>query len=78
MSVPQLTPALLHKIDQQFPGFMDWYNLLMVFLRTKFDTEGDVRLLTPAKGLIMTNVSGNNTRRLRLSDDGLGLILEDA
>jgi hypothetical protein len=58
VSIPQLNPATMKEIDRQFPGFEQWYNLLMAFLRTKFDTQGYVRLVTAGTGIYAVSPNG--------------------
>lgn len=58
MSIPQMAPELIKNIDQQFPGFQNWYTLLMTFLKTKFDTQGDIRFLVAAKGIFIISPNG--------------------
>lgn len=67
MSIPQLNPSLLHSIDEQFPGFLNWYTLWMTFMQTQFDTKGDITLLTAGKGIEL--VSSNGTKYLATVDN---------
>ena len=43
----------------------------------RIKNNGDVKLIIPGKGIIMTNTAGNVTKRVRLNDIGDGLIFEN-
>ncbi len=45
-------------MDEQFPGFLNWYTLLINYFQTTFDTKGDITFLTAGKGLEIISPNG--------------------
>ncbi len=45
--------------------------------RAAFEDDGDLKLFTSGKGVVLTNAGGTVTKRVRLNDAGNGLIYED-
>lgn len=74
LNLPQQLAA---KFQQEYPGFWGWLTDLNEKIGTKFATLGDVTVLTPGKGIVLTNAAGTITKRIRLSDAGTGFIIED-
>lgn len=55
----------------------NWWQAFSRFLSSRFDTSGDIRVLKRGGGIILTNRSGTVTKRVRLSDDGNSIVLEN-
>ena len=78
MAVPTIPPELRKLLDDQ--GLDVLYRFLAQdfyqWLNSKFDTSGDVLLLTEGKGIIMTNKAGTITKRVFLNAAGTDIDVE--
>ncbi len=79
MALPDLPPRIYDALRKAgLDSFYSWFQeQFKAFINTKFNTVGDVTLITKGKGVVLTNAAGTVTKRVRLNDAGNGLIYED-
>lgn len=63
--------------DANLEELHTWWQTFKVWMMTQMDTLGDVTVRAPGKGIILTNPQGTIKKRLRLSNDGTSIVLED-
>lgn len=68
--------GLLESIDPRLAPLAQFLEQDLVRWANNLDTTGDVTVLTPGKGIILTNSAGTLTSRVRINDTGDGIIIE--
>jgi hypothetical protein len=75
MAFPAIPPRLKEVIDQ---ALYKWCVDIKDFVDRRLgNMEGDITVATSGKGLVLTNVAGTITKRVRLNDAGNDIVIED-
>lgn len=79
MSLPTLPPRIADALKKAgLESFTQWFQTdFQQYMNATFHTLKDATMITPGKGVVLTNTTGTVTKRVRLNSAGDGLIFED-
>lgn len=73
---PEIPAKVVDSLNNDYPGFRGWHQDFKSFMTHFLSTFGDITILTPGTGIVISNAAGTITKRIRLNNAGTDILVE--